>query len=187
MHKKADLRTDIQILRATGPLPGFKVLKLDQLLPELFELGERREEANHRSVPGGPKYSTACYVVEGTNRIVFDNAPGLALKPGSVALIPPHHNHWDQYGPEPKHRVLWVGFELGTIATRHPEWNLSESLQRVHFAHDSTHLERYFLQVIREPTTPSLHRTSGLRLALDALLLEIVRDIVEPSKVSALL
>lgn len=82
MHKKADLRTDIQILRATGTLPGFKVLKLDQLLPELFELGEHREESNHRSLPGAPKYSTACYVVEGTNRVVFDNAPGLALKPG---------------------------------------------------------------------------------------------------------
>ena len=86
MHKKADLGTDILILRATGPLPGFKVLKLDQLLPELFELGEHREEANHRSLPGAPKYSTACYVVEGTNRIVFDNAPGLALKAGSVAF-----------------------------------------------------------------------------------------------------
>ena len=123
----------------------------------------------------------------GQATIVFDNAPGLALKPGSVALIPPHYNHWDQYGPEPKHRVLWVGFELDTIATRHPEWNLSESLQRVHFAHDSTHLERHFLQVIREATTPSLHRTSGLRLALDTLLLEIVRDIVEPSKISSLM
>jgi AraC-like DNA-binding protein len=186
MHKKADLGTDIQILRATGPLPGFKVLKLDQLLPELFELGEHREEANHRSLPDAPKYSTACYVVEGTNRIVFDNAPGLALKPGSIAFIPAHYNHWEQYGPEPKHRVLWVGFELGAIATRHPEWNLSESLRRVHFTHDSTHLERYFLQVIREATTPSLHRTSGLRLALDTLLLEIVRDIVEPSKISSL-
>jgi AraC-like DNA-binding protein len=187
MHKKADLRADIQILRATGPLLGFKVLKLDQLLPELFELGERREEANHRSVPDAPKYSTVYYVVEGTNRIVFENAPALALKPGSVAFIPPDYNHWSQYGPEPKHRVLWVGFELSSIATRHPEWKLSQSLQRVHVTHDSTHLERYFLQIIREATTPSVHRTCGLRLALDTLLLEVVRDIVEPSKISSLI
>ena len=187
MSEKGYSPTDIQIQRATGPLLGFKVLKLDQLLPELFELGERREAANHRSAPAVPTYSTACYVVEGTNRIVFDNAPGVALKPGSVAFIPSRRNYWQQYGPEPKHRVLWVGFELETIAARHPEWNLAQSLERVHFTHDSTHLERYFLQIIREATTPSIHRTSGLRLALDTLLLEIVRDIVEPSKISSLI
>ena len=187
MHKKADLRTDIQILRATGPLLGFKVLKLDQLLPELFELGELREAANHRSVPAAPPYSTASYVVEGTNQIVFENGQQLALNPGSVTFVPPHCNHARQYGPEPKHRVLWVGFELSAVATRHPDWNLMESLRRVHFAHDSTHLERCFLRIIREATTPSVHRTCGLRLALDTLLLEIVRDIVEPSKISSLI
>ncbi len=187
MHKKADLRTDIQIIRATGPLLGFKVLKLDQLLPELFELGELREAANHRSVPAAPPYSTASYVVEGTNQIVFENGQQVALKPGSVTFVPPHCNHARQYGPEPKHRVLWVGFELSAVATRQPDWNLMESLRRVHFAHDSTHLERCFLRIIREATTPSVHQTCGLRLALDTLLLEIVRDIVEPGKISSLI
>jgi AraC family transcriptional regulator len=187
MQDKSDLHPDIHILRATGPLLGFRVLKLNQVLPELFELGEHRAAPNYRSAPGAPKYSTACYVVEGTHRIVFDNGPGLALRPGSVAFIPSHCNHWQQYGAESKHRVLWVGFELHAIATRHAEWNLSESLRRVHFAHDSTHLERYFLQLIREATTPSIHRTSGLQLALDTLLLEIVRDIIEPSKISSLI
>jgi AraC-like DNA-binding protein len=187
MSENPHSRTDIEIQRATGPLLGFKVLKLDQLLPELFELGELREAANHRSAPASPQYSTACYVVEGTNRIVFENGQQVALKPGSVAFVPPRCNHGQQYGPEPKHRVLWVGFELSAVAARHPDWNLEESLRRVHFAHDSTHLERCFLQIIREATTPSVHRTCGLRLALDTLLLEIVRDIVEPSKISSLI
>jgi AraC-like DNA-binding protein len=187
MSEKGYSRTDIQIQRATGPLLGFKVLKLDQLLPELFELGELREAANHRSAPVAPQYSTVCYVVEGTNRIVFENGQQVALKPGSVAFVPPHCNHGQHYGPEPKHRVLWVGFELGAVSSRNPEWNLTRSLRQVHFAHDSTHLERCFLQIIREATTPSVHRTCGLRLALDTLLLEIVRDIVEPSKISSLI
>jgi|GEM_PF-665717 AraC family transcriptional regulator, arabinose operon regulatory protein len=187
MLEKGDLRTDIQILRTTGPLLGFKVVKLDQLIPELFELGERRAAAQHRYLSEAPKYSTTFYVAEGTHRIGFDNGAEIALKPGSVAFLPPNCRYWQQYGPEPTHRVLWVGFELSAIATRHPEWNLSKLLQRVHFAHDSTHLERFFRQIIREATTPSILRTSGLRLALDTLLLEIVRDIVEPSKISSLI
>ena len=76
---------------------------------------------------------------------------------------------------------------MSAVAIRHPDWNLMESLRRLHFAHDSTHLERCFLRIIREATTPSVHRTCGLRLALDTLLLEIVRDIVEPSKISSLI
>jgi AraC family transcriptional regulator, arabinose operon regulatory protein len=187
MVEKGDPPTDIQILRTTGPLLGFKVVKLDQLLPELFELGERREAAHHRCVPDAPQYSTAFYVVEGTNRIGFESGSEIALKPGSVGFLPPNCHHWQHYGPEPTHRVLWVGFALTAVATRHPEWNLSSSLQRAHFAHDSTHLERFFRQIIREATTPSVLRSSGLRLALDTLLLEIVRDIVEPSKISSLI
>jgi AraC-like DNA-binding protein len=101
-------------------------------------------------------------------------------------VFPPNLGHWWQYGSEPKHHVLWVGFELDPIQNRYPEWKLSQTLHRVHFAHDLMHLERSFLQVIREATTPSLHQGCGLRLALDTLVLEVVRGFTETRKILSL-
>jgi transcriptional regulator GlxA family with amidase domain len=40
--------------------------------------------------------------------------------------------------------------------------------------------------VIREATTPSLHQGCGLRLALDTLVLEVVRAFTEPRKILSL-
>jgi AraC-like DNA-binding protein len=69
---------------------------------------------------------------------------------------------------------------LSAIDDRHPEWKLSQSLHQFHFAHDGLHLEHFFHQVIQEAVTPSLLQACGLRLALDTLLLEVVRGITDP-------
>ena len=162
----------MQILRSRGPLPGFKVIELDKILPEVVDLGEHREPANQRYRDRAQNHWVLEYVIEGTSRVRIDGEPEVSLEPGSIACFPPNLNRWWHYGPEPKHHVLWVGFELDAIQNRYPEWKLSQSLQRVHFAHDLMHLERAFLQVIREATTPSLHQGCGLRLALDTLVLK---------------
>jgi AraC-like DNA-binding protein len=176
----------MQILRASGPLPGFKVIELDTVLPEIVDLGEHREAANHRYRDHAQNHWVLEYVIEGAGRVRIENEPDVLLKPGSIACFPPNLSRWWQYGPEPKHHVVWVGFELAAIQNRYPEWKLSQALHRVHFAHDLMHLERSFLQVIREATTPSLHQGSGLRLALDTLVLEVVRAFTEPRKILSL-
>jgi AraC-like DNA-binding protein len=119
-------------------------------------------------------------VVEGTSEIGLKGGPEIWLKPGSVACLPPNLSYWRRHGPEPKHRLLRVGFQLSAIDDRHPEWKLSRSLDQFHFAHDVLHLEHFFLQVIQEAVTPSLLQACGLRLALDTLLLEVVRGITDP-------
>jgi AraC-like DNA-binding protein len=176
----------MQILRAKGPLPGFKVVELDKVLPELVDLGEDREEANYRCRAQTYSHWVLMYVIEGTSRFGIEGRPEIMLRPGSVACFPPNISHWGQCGPEPKHHRLWVGLELVVVESRHPEWKLSQALSRVHAAHDLMDLERCFFQVIREATTPSLHQGCGLRLALDTLVLEVVRGFTEPKKIISL-
>lgn len=177
----------MQILRTRGPLPGFKVVELEKILPEVIDVGEHREEAGHRYRTHTEDHWILTYVVEGTSRFGMDGVPEMSLKPGSIACFPPKVNRWGHFGPEPKHHLLCVGFELNAIEHRYPEWKLSQALQRVHFAHELMNLERCFLQVIREATTPSAHQGCGLRLALDTLVLEVVRGFTEPRKILSLI
>jgi AraC-like DNA-binding protein len=176
----------MQIVRATGPLPGFRVVEFDPVLPELVDLGERREEANYRFRIGAHAYWVLCYVVEGTSRISSEGRTQALLKSGSIVCLPPNVSYWGQHGLEPKHHLLWVSFQLNRIESRHPDWRLSQALQRVHCAHDLGHLEHHFRQLIREATTPSIHQASGVRLALDSLVLEVVRGLTEPRKILSL-
>jgi AraC-like DNA-binding protein len=177
----------MQILRGRGPLPGFKVIELDKILPEVVDLGEHREAANQRYRDQAKNHWVLEYVIEGTSRVRIEGEPEISLKPGSIACFPPNLSRWWQYGTEPKHHVMWVGFELDPIQNRYPEWKLSQALRRVHFAHELMHVERLFLQVIREATTPSPHQGCGLRLALDTLVLEVVRAFTEPRKILSLI
>jgi AraC-like DNA-binding protein len=176
----------MQILRERGPSPGFKVVELNKILPEIIDLGEHREEANRRHRNHAQNHWVLVYVIEGTSRVRIEGEPEVSIKPGSIACFPPKLTRWWQYGPEPKHHVLWVGFELGAIQARYPEWKLAQTLHRIHFAHDLMQLEWLFLQMIREATTPSLHQECGLRLALDTLVLEVVRAFTEPRKILSL-
>jgi AraC-like DNA-binding protein len=73
--------------------------------------------------------------------------------------------------------LLWVGFDLRAIEHRHPDWNVSEALKRTSSLDGQPQLERYFSYVIREGITTSAHQAAGLRLAIDALVLELVRAI----------
>jgi AraC-like DNA-binding protein len=176
----------MQILRTRGSLPGFKVVELENILPEVIDLGEYREEAGQRYRTHSKDHWVLLYVVEGASRFGMEGLAEMPLKPGSVACFPPNVSRWGHFGSEPKHHLLWVGFELNAVEVRYPEWKLSQALRRVHVAHDLMHLERSFLQVIREATTPSTHQRCGLRLALDTLVLEVVRGFTEPRKILSL-
>lgn len=178
----------MEILRTTtGPLRGFRVIELDRLLPEVVDLGDHRIDPNWRCSAHTQKYWTVFYVIEGTNRLRIEGGPEIQMKPGSIGWLTPRLRHSGQYGPEPRHRLLWVCFKLAAVENRHPEWNLSRSLDRPRFAHDLMHLERCFYAVTREATTPSIHQACGLRLALDALVLEVVRAVEEPGNIPSLL
>jgi AraC-like DNA-binding protein len=167
----------MQILKVRGPLAGFWVVGLDAVLTEIVDSGQHWEGPRYRVGPHLHRHWEIGYVVEGTTRMGLMGDREILLKPGSIWCLPPNLNHWVEQGPEPRHHTLWIGFDLRAIEGRHPAWNAVQSLRQTWSLDGLSHLERHFLQVIREGTTTSAHQAAGLRLALDALVLEVVRAI----------
>jgi AraC-like DNA-binding protein len=167
----------MQILKTRGPLAGFWAVGIDRILSEVIDSGEHWVEANYRIGPHIHRHWEIGYTVEGTARIGIMGEREIFLKPGSIWCFPPNLNHWVEHGPEPKQHQMWVGFDLRAVENRHPDWKALHALSRTSSVDDAVHLERHFQQVIREGTTPSVHQAAGLRLAVDTLVLEVVRAI----------
>jgi hypothetical protein len=89
-------------------------------LPEIVDVGEYREEANYQSRLHTQNHWLVFYVVEGASQIGLEGEPEIWLKPGSVACLPPNLSYWRRHGPESKHLLLRVGFQLSAIDDRHP-------------------------------------------------------------------
>lgn len=177
----------MQILKTRGPLSGFWAVGLERVLPEVVDCGEHWEGAGYCVGPHVHRHWEIGYVVEGRTRMWIMGGREIFLQPGSIWCFPPNLNHWLEHGPEPKHHLMWLGFDLSSVERRHPEWKALQSLRRISSVDGLPHLERQFLHVIREGTTSSAYQASGLRLALDALVLEVVRAITgakpSPSRV----
>jgi AraC-like DNA-binding protein len=165
----------MQILKPSGPLAGFWAVGLDLILSEVIDSGELWEEANYRIGPHLHRHWEIGYTIEGTTRFGVMGGREIFLKPGSLWCFPPNVNHWVQHGPERKHHQLWVGLDLRVVENRHPNWKALEVFRRTSSVDGIPHVEKYFRQVIHEGTTSSVHQAAGLRLALDALVLEVVR------------
>jgi AraC-like DNA-binding protein len=166
--------------------PGTPLAPLDRLLPELVGVREDWHRANHRIGPYTHPYCQLIYLAEGTVSIGIKNKAEIVLRPGSVVSIPGDLSHWSQYGSEDNHHVFWVGFYLKEIESRHPGCRLSEHLSRVNVAQNAVPMERYFVQAFREATTPNVYQAPALRLALDALVLEVARTVMGPKEVTLL-
>jgi AraC-like DNA-binding protein/quercetin dioxygenase-like cupin family protein len=170
----------MQVIKSRRPLPEFRVIGLNRIVPELVEVAEYRKPPRYYVQPHAHEHWQLLYLIEGAARIGIAPEAAILLKPGSFVSIPANANHWAQYGTEPRHQLLAVQFDLDPVELRHPQWQLSESLHRFQCVHGVRYLENYFLQVIREATTPACYQELGLRLALDGLLLEIIRRIADP-------
>ena len=167
----------MQIVKARGPLAGFWAVGLERILSEVVDSGEHWEGPRYRVGPHVHRHWEVGYVVEGTTRMGLMGEREVFLKPGSLWCFPPNLNHWVEHGPEPKHHLLWVGFDLRAIEHRHPDWNASQALRRTSSLARQPQMEHHFSHVIREGITTSAHQAAGLRLAIDGLVLEFVRAI----------
>ena len=170
----------MQVLKSRRPLPEFRVIELNRIVPELVEVAESRKEASYYVPPHVHGHWQLLYLIEGTLRIGISVEGEISLKPGSLVSIPANTNYWEQYGPESRHHLFSLQFDLSPVTLRHPQWKLAESLNRLQWVHGVRYLENSFLQIIREATTPACYQELGLRLALDGLLLEVIRKIADP-------
>lgn len=176
----------MRILRPKGLWSGFSAVELSSIIPEIIEAGEHWEAAKYRVSPHSHGHWEVGYLSEGTGRLRIVGGNEILLSSGSIWCLAPNVNHSLAGGPEPKHHFFWVGFDLGAIESKYPRWNASQSLRRTYSLGGVRCLEGHFLQIVREVTTPSLYQSSGLRLALDAMVLGVVRAITEPGQVSSL-
>jgi AraC-like DNA-binding protein len=170
----------MQILKACAPLPEFRVIEVDRILPELVEVAVHRKGANNRVNSHVHGVWQLVYLIEGAVRIGISPETSISLKSGSLGCVPANVSHWAHCGPELKHYALSIYVDLKPIELRHPDWKLFQFLSGPQSAHGANYLESYFLQVVKEATTPGCCQRLALQLALDAAVLETIRKIMDP-------
>jgi AraC-like DNA-binding protein len=165
----------MQIVKTKGVIYGFHAIELDQIVPEVVDLGEHWESPGSQQEGHQHRYWELGYTTEGTSELHVSGGGRFNLSAGSFWSVTAGTNHWLRQGPEARHHRLFVGLQLPIIVARRSEWNLRGLLREVVVLHEVYQLEQLFSRIITEGTTPSNYRAAALRLGVDALLLEIVR------------
>ncbi len=71
-------------------------------------------------------------------------------------------------------------FDLAAVAARHPEWDVFRQLSPLFSIDNAHHLERSFTRVLEEATVALNYQSAALRLALDMLVLDVMRTVSQP-------
>jgi len=125
------------------------------------------------------------YAAEGASELYVSGGRRFNLNAGSFWSVTAGTDHWLRQGSEARHHRLFVGLQLPLIVARHSEWNLRKLLREVVVLHEVYQFEQLFARIITEGATPSHYQAAGLRLGLDALLLEIARAGTDGNKRAA--
>jgi AraC-like DNA-binding protein len=149
----------MQILKTKGVIYGFHAIELNQIVPEVIDLGDHWESPESQEEGHQHRYWEFGYIAEGTSELHVVGGRRFNLSAGSFWSVTAGTNHWLRQGPE----------------ARHPEWNLRGLLRDVVVLHEVYQLEQLFSRIITEGATPSNYQAAALRLGVDALFLEIVR------------
>ena len=155
-------------------LAGFRVEQPDPSVPEIVHLGEQwvsqRLFIGPHSHPVWELYlqisGASCWDAEGRT---------YTLTPGSFFAAPPGLPHQMHDRPQDKHHFFFAALDLAPILARLPAlapvWNPASAL----FHAGGGALLPPFRQLVREVSLALPHRATGLRLAVDALVLEVSR------------
>jgi AraC family transcriptional regulator len=165
----------MQILRTKGVIYGFHAIELNQIVPEVVDLGDHWESPGSREEGHQHRYWEMGCLAEGTSELYVGGGNRFSLGSGSFWSVPAGTMHWLRRGPDTRHHRLFVGLQLPIIEARHAEWNLRSLLRGVVVLHEVYQFEQLFSRIVTEGATPSHYQAAALRLGVDALLLEIVR------------
>jgi AraC-like DNA-binding protein len=170
----------MKLLHQDGMISGFWVTEIDPLVPDIVDCGDTQYRYRSRVAPHLHGHWELYYQVAGKTEHHSMDGRKFILKPGSVICIGPDINHWHEHiSREPAH-VLFVGFDLAAVAARHPEWDVFRHFAPI-FSVDGVHqLERSMSRVLEEATVVLKQQSSGLRLALDMLVLDVMRTFSDP-------
>jgi AraC-like DNA-binding protein len=170
----------MKLLHQDGMISGFWVTEIEPLVPEIVECGDTRHPYRSRVAPHLHKHWKLYYQVAGKS-IHYSTGGGKSiLEPGSVYCVGPDVNHWHAHISRQPVHVLFVGFDLTAVAVRHPEWDVFRHFAPTISVNSVNQLERSFNRLLEEATVVLNHQSSGLRLALDMLVLDLIRAFSDP-------
>jgi AraC-like DNA-binding protein len=165
----------MKLLHQNGMISGFWALEMDRLVPDIVDCSEIRHPYRGRVGPHVHRHWELHYQVEGETDHYSMGGGKFVLQPGSIYCVGPNINHWHEHiSKEPAH-VLTIGFDLYAVSARHPEWEVSRNFSPVFSIENAHHLERSFTRVLEEATITLNHQSAALRLALDMLVLDVMR------------
>ena len=165
----------MQILKTKGVIYGFHPIELNQIIPEVVDLGDDWESPGSQEDRHQHRYWELGYAAEGTSELYVGGGRRFHLSAGSFWSVGANTEHWLRRGPEARHHRLFVGLQLPAVVARHSEWNLRNILREVVVLHEVYQLEYLFSRIVAEGANPSPYQAAALRLSVDALLLEIIR------------
>jgi AraC-like DNA-binding protein len=170
----------MKLLHQNGMIAGFWATEMDRLVPDIVDCGETRHPYRSRVSPHVHRHWELYYQVEGISNHYAMAGGKFVLKPGSIYCVGPHINHWHEHiSREPVH-VLFVGFDLAAVAARHPEWEVFGHYSPIFSVDDAHQLERSMARLLEEATIALNHQSAALRLALDMLVLDVMRTFSYP-------
>jgi AraC family transcriptional regulator len=167
----------MQVLKSKGVINGFRAIEFNQLVPEIVELGEQWEPPRFHEETHRHRHWELSYIADGAVELqVGVRHASYLLSGGSFWSIPADTSHSVRLGSDGSHHRKFLGLVLSMVTERHPEWVSQQSLGQPLVLRDVHHFEQAFTKVIAEGTHPSPYQADALRLAIDGLLLEIVRQ-----------
>ena len=160
-------------------LAGFHAERPDPDVPELAHVGE--QWASRRLFI--PTHSHAVWEfysqISGESR--WDGPDGsYTLRPGDFFAAPPHVPHRMHDRPQDKHHFFFAAVDLDVVLSRLPALSPLWRREGVVFVARAESLLSPFRQLVREVSLALPHRAAGMRLALDALVLEASRLLEAP-------
>ena len=160
--------------RPPGLLAGFHADRPDANVPELVHIGE--QWASRRLFVTNHSHAVWEFYLQISGESRWD-APShtCTLAPGGFFAAPPHLPHQMHDRPDDKHHFFFAALDLPVVFARLPALAMLWQRDTVVFLPQSETLQAPFRQLIREVSLTLPHRALGMRLALDALVLEASR------------
>jgi AraC-like DNA-binding protein len=170
----------MKLLHQDGMISGFWVTEIDPLVPDIVDCGGAQYRCRSGVAPHLHKHWELYYQIAGKS-IHYSTGRGKStLKPGSVYCVGPDINHWHEHISRQPAHTLFVGFDLAAVAARHPEWDVFRYFAPIFSVDSAQQLERSFTRVLEEATIVLKQQSAGLRLALDMLVLDVIRASSDP-------
>ena len=166
----------MQISRPKGLLAGFHFHKPESAVGELIFCGECWAMPEWFIGAHDHPVWELYFQLDGVSEWAGPQQSYL-LQPGSFLAVAPHVRHRMSKPARQKHHFYYAAIRLESVFGRHPSLRRLWSGHTLVYRPNVESVEAPFRQLVREVTLAQAQRAAGLRLALDALVLEATRTL----------